>query len=130
MLGLLLNTGLSLMKNVLNSLAKIVFIPLVLTAAAAAATDAAIQKKMFGFGHPRMLDSRALDLVSRMVALIVFNVEINDIMKIFSNMKQNNKRQISRYFIRYIGAILLGNLLTSKDTIKDDEGTVSVGQNF
>ena len=130
MLGLLLNTGLSLMKNVLNSLAKIVLIPLVLTAAAAAATDAAIQKKMFGFGHPRMLDSRALDLVSRMVALIVFNVEINDIMKIFSNMKQNNKRQISRYFIRYIGAILLGNLLTSKGTIKDDEGTVSVGQNF
>ena len=130
MLGLLLNTGLSLMKNVLNSLAKIVLIPLVLTAAAAAATDAAIQKKMFGFGHPRMLDSRALDLVSRMVALTVFNVEINDIMKIFSNMKQNNKRQISRYFIRYIGAILLGNLLTSKDTIKDDEGTVSVGQNF
>ena len=130
MLGLLLNTGLSLMKNVLNSLAKIVFIPLVLTAAAAAATVAAIQKKMFGFGHPRMLDSRALDLVSRMVALIVFNVEINDIMKIFSNMKQNNKRQISRYFIRYIGAILLGNLLTSKGTIKDDGGTVSVGQNF
>ena len=130
MLGLLLNTGLSLMKNVLNSLAKIVLIPLVLTAAAAAATVAAIQKKMFGFGHPRMLDSRALDLVSRMVALIVFNVEINDIMKIFSNMKQNNKRQISRYFIRYIGAILLGNLLTSKGTIKDDGGTVSVGQNF
>ena len=43
MLGLLLNTGLSLMKNVLNSLAKSALIPLVLTAAAA--TDAAIQKK-------------------------------------------------------------------------------------
>ena len=88
------------------------------------------RKKMFGFGHPRMLASRALDLASRMATLIIFNVEMNDIMKIVSNMKQNNKRQIYQYFIRYIGAILLGNLLTSKGTIKDDEGTVSVGQNF
>ena len=77
-----------------------------------------------------MLASRALDLASRMATLIIFNVEMNDIMKIVSNMKQNNKRQIYQYFIRYIGAILLGNLLTSKDTIKDDKSTVSVGQNF
>ena len=85
---------------------------------------------MFGFGHPRMLASRALDLASRMATLIIFNVEMNDIMKIVSNMKQNNKRQIYQYFIRYIGAILLGNLLISKGTIKDDKSTVSVGQNF
>ena len=73
---------------------------------------------------------RALDLASRMATSIIFNVEMNDIMKIVSNMKQNNKRQIYQYFIRYIGAILLGNLLTSKGTIKDDKSTVSVGQNF
>ena len=77
-----------------------------------------------------MLASRALDLASRMATLIIFNVEMNDIMKIVSNMKQNNKRQIYQYFIRYIGAILLGNLLISKGTIKDDKSTVSVGQNF
>ena len=36
------------MKNVLKPLAKSVSVPLGLTAAAAAATDAAIQKKVFG----------------------------------------------------------------------------------
>ena len=46
LLGPLLKTGLSLMKNVLKLVAKSVLIPLGLTAASA--TDAAIHKKMFG----------------------------------------------------------------------------------
>ena len=45
LLGPLLKTGLPLMKNVLKPLAKSILIPLGLTAAAA--TDAAIHKKMF-----------------------------------------------------------------------------------
>ena len=45
-LGPLLKTGLTLMKNVLKPLAKSVLIPLGLTAATSA-TDAAIQKKSF-----------------------------------------------------------------------------------
>ena len=43
----LLKTDFPLMKNVLKTLAKSVLIPLVLTAAVSA-TDAAIQKKLFG----------------------------------------------------------------------------------
>ena len=43
------------MKNVLNSLAKSVLIPLGLTTAASA-TDAAIQNKMFGSGRPSDLN--------------------------------------------------------------------------
>ena len=50
LLGLLLKTGLPLMKNVLKPLAKSVLIPLGLTAAATV-TDAAIHKKMFGSVH-------------------------------------------------------------------------------
>ena len=50
LLGSLLKAGLSLMKNVLKPLAKGVLISSELTAAAAAATDAAIHKKMFGSG--------------------------------------------------------------------------------
>ena len=46
LLGPVLKTGLSLMKNVLKLLAKSVLIPLGLTAAVAA-IDAAIQKKIF-----------------------------------------------------------------------------------
>ena len=47
LLGPILKTGFPLMKNVLKPLAKNVLIPLGLTAAAAA-TDAASQKKIFG----------------------------------------------------------------------------------
>ena len=46
LLGPLLQTGSSLIKNVLKPLAKNILIPLGLTAATAA-TDAAIQKKIF-----------------------------------------------------------------------------------
>ena len=45
----LLKTDFPLMKNVLKTLAKSVLIPLGLTATASA-TDAAIQKKLFGSG--------------------------------------------------------------------------------
>ena len=55
LLGPLLKTGLPLIGNVLKPLAKTVLIPLGLTAAAAA-TDAAIHKKIFGPGTRRRLD--------------------------------------------------------------------------
>ena len=48
-LGPLIKTGLSLIGNALKSLAKSVLTPLGLTAAAA--TDAAIHKKLFGSGR-------------------------------------------------------------------------------
>ena len=73
LLGPLLKTGLLLYWNELKSLAKSVLIPLGLTAAASA-TDAAIQKKVFGSVRP-------LDLASRMTTLIISNEEMNDIMK-------------------------------------------------
>ena len=70
LLGLLLKTGLSLVENVLKPLAKSVLIPLGLTAAASA-TDAAIQKKIFESG---------------IATLIILNEEIN-IMKIGKPLK-------------------------------------------
>ena len=50
LLGPLLRTGLPLMKNVIQPLAKSVLIPLGLTAAVSAA-DATIHKKLLGSGH-------------------------------------------------------------------------------
>ena len=64
----MLKTGLPLMESILKISAKRVLIPLGLTAAAAAATDAAIQKKVFGSG---------------MTTLILSNEEMDDIMKSF-----------------------------------------------
>ena len=49
LLGLLLKTGLSLIKNVIKPLAKSLLIPLGLTAAASA-TDAGKHKKILGSG--------------------------------------------------------------------------------
>ena len=73
LLGPLLKTGLPLMKNVLKALAKIVLTPLGLTRAASA-TDAAIHKKMFR---------------SSAAILIIFNEEMNVIMKIVRSFEQS-----------------------------------------
>ena len=59
------------MKNVLKPLAKSVLIPLGLTAAVSA-TDAVIQKKIFGSG---------------ITTLIISNKEMNDIMKIIKSLE-------------------------------------------
>ena len=60
LLGLLLKTGLPLIKNVIKPLAKSVLIPLGLTAAASAA-DAGIHKKILGSGNrtPRGLCNKS-----------------------------------------------------------------------
>ena len=49
-LGLLLRTGLRLMKSVIKPLTKSVLVPLGLTAAASPA-DAGVHKKILGSGH-------------------------------------------------------------------------------
>ena len=72
LLGLLLKTGLPLIKNVLKPLPKSVLIPLELTAAASA-TDAAIHKKMFGSGKTTLIS----------------NEEMNDIMKIVKSLEES-----------------------------------------
>ena len=62
-----------LIKNILKPLAKIVLIPLVLTAAVAVATDSAIYKNVFGSGN---------------MALIISNEEMNDIMRIIKSFEE------------------------------------------
>ena len=94
------NGPLPLIGNVLKPLAKSILIPLGLTAAAA--TDAAIHKKMFWPG---------------ITILIILNNEMNYIMKIVKSLEgfglsikgvsktiksKRTQRQISWYVIRYI----------------------------
>ena len=74
LLGPLLKTGLPLIGNVLKPLAKSLLIPLGLTAAAAAATDASIYKNMFGSDN---------------TTLIISNEEMNDIMKIINSLEES-----------------------------------------
>ena len=82
LLGLLLKTGLPLIGIILKPLAKSVLFPLRLTAGGSA-TDAAIHKKMFGLGR------RPSELTFRMTALIIFNEEINDIIKIVKSLEES-----------------------------------------
>ena len=73
LLGLLSKTALTLMKNVIKPLGKIVLIPLGLTAAASTA-DAGIHKKILRSGT---------------ITLIISNDEKEDIIKIFKHLEDS-----------------------------------------
>ena len=119
------------MKNVLKPLAKSVLTPLGLTAAASA-TDASIHKKMFGSG---------------IKTLIIFNEEMNDIMKVVKSLDESgllikgisetikNEAKEQKYgflsmLLGTLGASLLGHLLIGKDIIRAGEGTIRAGLDF
>ena len=114
-----------LIRNVLKPLAKSVLIPLGLTASASA-IDAAIHKKIFGSGNTKLINS---------------NEEMNDIMKIIKSLEESGllikgvsekiknevkkqKRGFLSMLLGTIGAILLGNLLAGKGTIRAGKGTI------
>ena len=116
----LLKTGSPLIKNVIKPLAKSVFIPLGLTAAASAA-DAGIHKKILGSGNT--------------TTLIISNDEIKDIIKIVKSLEdsglllkgvtetvQNEVKEQKGGFLSMLlgtlGASLLGNRLTGKGIYK------------
>ena len=81
-LGSFIKTRLSLMKNVLTTLAKSILIPLGLTEAASA-TDATIHKKMFGSG------TSPSDL-AKIMTLIISTEKMNDIIKIVKPLKESS----------------------------------------
>ena len=74
LLGLLLKTGLPLIKNIIKPLAESILVPLGLTAAASA-VDAGIQKKILGSGT---------------TTLAISNEEMNDILKIVQALEDSN----------------------------------------
>ena len=120
----LLRTGLPLMKNVIQLLAKRVLTPLGLTAAASAA-DAGTHKKILRSGHN--------------TTLIISNDEIKDILKIVKSLedsglllegvsetiKNEEKEQKAGFFstlLGTLGASLLGNILAGKGVMRAGEG--------
>ena len=80
-------------------------------------------------------------------ALIISNEEINDIMKIVKSLEESgllikdvsktikNKAKEQKggflgMLLGTLGASLLGNLLTGKDTIRAGQGTIRAGPDF
>ena len=87
LLGPLLKTGLSLIKNVVKPLDKSVSIALGLTAAAPAA-DAGIRKKILGSGHNRPSSSAPRNNTT--ATLIISNNEIESIIKIVKSLEDSD----------------------------------------
>ena len=134
LLGPLLKTGLPLMKSVIKPLAKIVLIPLGLTAAASGA-DAGIHKNILGSGHNN-------------TTLINSNDETGDILKIVKSLEDSGillkgvsetiqheaKEQRGRFLgmllgtsgISYLGDVLSKGL-SGKGVIRAGEGTNRAG---
>ena len=125
----LLKTGFPLIANVLKPLAKSALIPLRL--AAASATDATIDKNIFGSGN---------------TTLIVSNEEVEDIMKIVKSLevsgllvnrisktiKNETNKQKGGFFPILLGTLypsLLGSALTGKGVIRAGEGAIRVDEN-
>ena len=135
----LLKIGFPLIVNLLKPLAKSILTPLGLTAAAAA-TDVAIYKKMFGSG------TCPLNL-AKQTTLIILNEEVHNIMKIVTSLEESSlliksiseaikneaKEQKGGFLAMLLGTLgvsLLGNLLTGKGTIRAGGGKISASQDF
>ena len=123
LLGPLLKIGWPFIKNVIEPLAKIVLIPLGLTAAASAAV-AVIHKKILGSAH---------------TTLIISNNEIEDMIKIIKSLEdsglllkgvtetvQSEVKEPKGGFLSMLlctlGASLLGNILTGKGIYRAGKG--------
>ena len=102
LLGPLLKTGLPLIGNVLKPLAKSVLIPLILTEATSA-TDAAINKKMFGSITTTLKISikEMNDIMKIVTSLEKSGLLIKDVSETIKNEAKKTKRRIYQYVIRY-----------------------------
>ena len=112
--GPLLKTGLPLMKSVITPSAKSVLIPLGLTAAAAAAADAGIRKKMLGSGgHTTLIISNnEIEDLIKIVKSLYSGVLLKGVTESVQNEIKEQKGGFLSILLGTLGASLLGNLLT------------------
>ena len=116
------------MKNVLKPLAKIILIPLGLTAEPSV-TDAAIHKKTFVFGTTTLAISNE---EMNEIMNIIYSFEESDLLiKGVSKPTENEAKDQKGGFLSMLldttGASLLRNLLTGKRVMRVREGTIRTG---
>ena len=128
LLGQLIKTGI---WNVLKPLAKIVLVPLGLTAAASA-TDAAFHKKMFESGMTTLIISneKMNNIVKIDKSLEEPGLLIKGVSEIIKNEAKKRKGRFLSILLGILGASLLENLLTGKVTIKVSKRTIRAGEKF
>ena len=122
-LGLLLKTGLPLIKNVIKPLAKNVVIPLGLTAAASAA-DAGIHKKILGSASMTLIISNKEmnDKMEIVQALEDSNILLKGVTKTIKNKTKEQKGRFLSMLLGTLGASLLGNLLAGNRIVRAGSG--------
>ena len=123
LLGPLLKTGLPLIKNVIKSLAKSVLIPLRLTAASSAA-DVGIHKKILGSGNRTLIiwNEEMNDIIKIIQALEDSNTLLKGVTKPIKNETKEQKGGFLSTLLGTLGATLLGNLLTGKGIVRAGSG--------
>ena len=128
LLGPLLKTGLILMKNVIEQLAKSVLIPLGLTAVAAAA-DAGIHKKILGSGNNTTLISNdeIEDIFKIVKSLEYSGILLEGVKGTIKDEGKEKKGGFLSLLLDTLGANLLGNMLAGKGVMRAGEGTARVG---
>ena len=131
LLGPLLKTGLSLIKNLLKPLAKSVLLPFELTAVASG-IDAAIHKQTSGSGNTTLIISNEEmnEIRKIMKSLEESGLLIKSVSETIKNKAKEEKGRFLNMLLGTLGASLLGNLLTGKGTIRAGEDTVRPGQDF
>ena len=121
-------------RNLHNSVAKSILIPLgsTVAATAATATDAAIHKKLFGSGVTTLvISNEEMNNTMKMVkSLEEPGLLIKGISKTIKNKAKGQKGGFLGILSRTLGASLLGNLLTGKVLNSASKGTIRAVQDF
>ena len=128
LLGPLLKTRLTLMKNVIKPLAKSVLIPLGLTAEASAA-DAGIHKKILGSGTTTLIISKdeMKDIIRIVKSLEVSRLLMEGVNETIQNEAKEQKGGFLSMLLGTLGASLLGNILAGKGINRVGERVIRAG---
>ena len=106
-------------KAIVKSLTKSVLIPLGFPVAAAAATDAAIYKEIFGSGNTTLnISNEEMNDIMKIVKLLeVTGLLIKGVCKAIKNEGKKQKRGFLGMLLETVRASLLGNPVIGKNTI-------------
>ena len=123
LLGLLVKTGLPLIKNVIKPLTKSVLIPLGLTAAASAA-DVGIHKKILGSGTTTLItsDQEVNEIIKVVQALEDSIILLKGVTKTIKNETKERKGGFLIMLLGTLGASLLGNMSAGKGIVRAGSG--------
>ena len=115
--------AISIGKNILASLG---------LSAAVSATDAAIQKKIYGAGSKTLIISKndLNDLIKIATALEEHDILLKGTTKTIKNNTKKQEGAFLSMLLGTLGASLLGNLLTGKGLYRTGKGIYRTGQRF